>query len=165
VIRKIFTLPDPILKEISKPVAAISPAVRNLAMDMIETMCRQKNCVGISAPQVGELLRIVIVDVSRHPKYNPSHGLVVLINPLITDFSDEKCIGREGCLSVPSLTGNVSRSTSITVQGLSLDEKSITFKAVGFEAIVFQHEIDHLDGLLFIDRVSSLNDVFRRRNI
>jgi peptide deformylase len=166
VIRKILTLPDPALKVISKPIPGITHVIRSLAADLIETMWTKKNCVGIAAPQVGELLRMVIVDVSRHPKNHPSHGHFVLINPLIMRFSVEKCTGREGCLSVPELTANVARSTEITVEAIGLDGKTFTIKTSGFEAIVFQHEIDHLDGLLFLDRVSSFQtDVFRRKNI
>ncbi|MCX5777997.1 MAG: peptide deformylase [Elusimicrobia bacterium] len=165
-IRTILTLPDPLLKKVSAPVAGITPAIRSLAADLIETMNRQKNCVGIAAPQVGELVRMVIIDASRHPKHYPSCGLRVLINPRITHFSDNESTGREGCLSVPDLTANVARSTAITVEAMTIEGTPYIIKTEGFEAVVLQHEIDHLDGLLFLDRVTSLQtDVFRRRNI
>ena len=102
-------------------------------------------------------------DVSLHPKRFINHGNLVLINPEIVS-KEGKITGRDGCLSVPDWTGNVTRFEKITVQALDSSGKPLRFETEGFEAVVIQHEIDHLDGLLFLDRVSSLKtDIFRRK--
>ena len=126
--------------------------------DLLDTMRSFGHCVGIAAPQIGEPVRVAVVDVSGHPKATTSHGELVLVNPVIVESSGGE-VGREGCLSIPELTANVRRATHITVEadGLSLETE-------GFEARALQHEIDHLDGLLFLDRVESLEaDVSRRK--
>jgi peptide deformylase len=111
-------------------------------------------CVGLAAPQIGELVRVAVVDCSEHPRAVDPNGLMVLVNPRIT-WSEGAELGREGCLSIPELTGNVRRATS-----LEIDRKL----SVGFEARCIQHELDHLDGILFLDRVESLaHDLFVRK--
>lgn len=161
-ILKIHTLPDPILKQPAAPVSVLTPDIVRLAHDMLDTIRHHTHCVGVAAPQIGRSLRIVVIDVSLHHKPHRNHGALLLINPVIT-ASSGKQKGREGCLSVPDLTGTVVRAERISVNALTPDGSTVTIEARGFEAIVLQHEIDHLDGLLFLDRVSSLKtDVFRR---
>jgi peptide deformylase len=110
-------------------------------------------------------MRIIAVDVSRYPKKYPNRGEIVLVNPLIVRASGRQT-SREGCLSVPEFTGNVTRADEITISGTSLGGGKVEFSTNGFEAVVLQHEIDHLDGILFLDRVSSLKtDVFRRKQV
>ena len=115
------------------------------------------HCVGLAATQLGEMLRIVVVDVSGHRKAASSNGRLLLVNPRIVAAEGAE-VGREGCLSIPDLTANVRRATRIEVE--AGDRRVVS---EGFEARCLQHEIDHLDGLLFLDRVDSLTaDVFRR---
>jgi peptide deformylase len=111
-------------------------------------------CVGLAAPQIGELVRVAVVDCTGHPRVEEPNGLMVLVNPRIT-FADGSELGREGCLSIPDLTGNVRRARAIEVGGM---------RSAGFEARCVQHELDHLDGILFLDRVESLaHDLFVRK--
>lgn len=161
-ILRILTIPDPVLKQISAPVETISQHVIKLIEDMRETMTSSKFCVGIAAPQTGVLSRIIVVNVSLNPKPHRNNGLLIMINPQIT-YSSGKLKSREGCLSVPEFTGNVSRKDKITVEYLDINGKKQTLNTSGFESIVIQHEIDHLDGIVFLDKVSSLKtDIFKR---
>lgn len=159
----ILVYPDPGLKQASEKVAVFDDAFRTFVADLDETRLHAPGCVGIAAPQVGRLQRIAIVDVSGNPKHN-SNGLLILINPEITEW-DGFIKGREGCLSVPDYTGNVMRAGTITVEAQTTDGSTCSIECEGFEARAVQHEIDHLDGLLFLDRlVSRRNDLFRRKN-
>jgi peptide deformylase len=118
--------------------------------------------VGLAATQLGELVRMVVVDVSEHPKAIDPHGLMVLVNPSL-GFSSGGEVAREGCLSIPDLTANVRRATEVVVEAWSPEGASRVVDATGFEARCLLHELDHLDGILFLDRVASLKtDVFRR---
>jgi peptide deformylase len=118
--------------------------------------------VGIAAPQAGHFERIIIVDVSSKPK-TPNHGKLTLINPKIL-YKQGSMIGREGCLSVPEYTGNVSRAEKIALQALNSEGRILNYAMEGFEARAVQHEIDHLDGLLFLDRlVSRRSSLFLRK--
>lgn len=160
----ILLYPNPLLKTKSLSVDRENPHLDALIDDMLETMRSHQFCVGLAAPQVGVISRVVVIDGSRARKNNKNHGKLVLINPIIT-VAEGKQLFREGCLSVPDLTGNVIRHTNIVVE--SLDREGIPQKIIaeGFEAVILQHEIDHLDGILFLDRISSLkSDVFRRKN-
>lgn len=162
---KILTIPDPILNTPSIAVNEFSQQIYKTIEQLTQTMQASNGCVGIAAPQIGQLLRIVAIDVSRSKKVVANRGLTVLINPKITK-AEGRCFGREGCLSVPELTGNVWRSAKIEVEAHDQNNKKFSFTTEGFEAIVLQHEIDHLDGVLFLDRVASLKtDIFRRKNI
>ncbi len=162
-ILSIATIPDPVLKAVCAPIHEITPEIRELAAAMTDTMHHSPHCVGIAAPQVKKPVRLVVIDASLSPKPQPNHGLLLLINPVITR-KEGKRSGREGCLSVPDFTGNVNRAEKVTVQALCLEGSPVSINAEGFEAVLLQHEIDHLDGLLFLDRVSSLKtDVFRRK--
>ena len=111
-------------------------------------------CVGLAAPQIGEMVRVAVVDCSEHPKAEDPNGLMLLVNARVARAEVHE-LGREGCLSIPDLTGNVRRATEIEVAG---------YRSVGFEARCVQHELDHLDGILFLDRVESLaSDLFVRK--
>jgi peptide deformylase len=154
--REVLVYPHPLLKQIAAPVeAAHAKAIGDL---LVETMRSFDRCVGLAAPQIGELKRVVVVDVRGHPKADTDNGLLVLANPRIV-ASDGSEVAREGCLSIPDLTANVRRATWITVEHVGG-----VLESQGFEARCVQHEIDHLDGILFLDRVDSLvDDVFRRK--
>lgn len=138
-------------------------AEEELIADLLETMRASPACVGLAAPQIGVSRRVIAVDVSEHKKTTSCHGLVVMIDPVIIEASGRE-VGREGCMSVPDLTANVARADRIVVRGRTPDGSDRVIVTQGFEARAFQHEIDHLDGLLILDRVDSLaTDVFRRR--
>jgi len=159
----IRTLPDSCLKTPSRPVEHVTPQVVRLIHDLIETMRRHPRCVGLAAPQVGVNLRLAVVDVTGHPKATRSTGLMVFVNPAIT-ARDGEFVQREGCLSIPDFTGNVRRAVRVQVTALDEEGRWWTRRLEGFEAIAAQHELDHLDGTLFLDRVTSLRtDVFRRK--
>ncbi len=155
--------PDPRLTTPCAPIETITNAVRELARDLIETMdAAPPRTVGIAAPQVGECVRMAIVDTSRNPKYAPGHGLLVLINPVIEARAGEQTF-REGCLSLPDYTANIRRSQTVTVRAQTLSGDSQSLTVTDFEAVVMQHELDHLDGILFLDRVTNVKtDLFRR---
>jgi peptide deformylase len=164
-IRKVLHLPDPALKRVA---AEITPQewslVERVADDLLETMHSFPRCVGLAAPQIGESVRMIVVDVSLHPKGDPNAEELLLINPRVISASGSE-LAREGCLSVPEFTADVRRATECVVEALTRDGTPRTIAASGFEARALQHEIDHLDGLLFLDRVESLSrDVFRRKN-
>jgi peptide deformylase len=108
-------------------------------------------------------VRIVTVDVSGHPRAESDHGLLILVDPVIADATGAE-VAREGCLSIPDLTANVRRATEIVIDARSAGGERVQIESRGFEARCLQHEIDHLDGILFLDRVDSLKrDVFRRK--
>ena len=158
----ILTIPDDRLRQVSEPVEDFDEALRVFVESLEETRLAGPATVGIAAPQVGRFQRIVIVDVSGR-KGVPNHGHQVLVNPEITHWEGFE-IGREGCLSVPDFTGNVIRATRIRLGARDPWGKPLEFEMEGFEARAVQHEIDHLDGLLFVDRVvSRRTDLFRRR--
>jgi peptide deformylase len=152
VIREVLRYPDPRLKARA---AEATGDVSALVEDLVDTMRSFGRCVGIAAPQIGVDARVCIVDCSEHPKAPDASGLLVLVNPVL-GLGAETEVGREGCLSIPDLTGNVRRAVTVTVDG------GVT--ATGFEARAIQHEVDHLDGLLFLDRVISASDVFARKS-
>lgn len=160
-VRPVNKLPDRVLKARAQEVGDISE--EQLIEDLLETMRASPACVGLAAPQIGISRRVIAVDVSAHPKTTVNHGLVVLIDPVVLESTGRE-VGREGCMSVPDLTANVARATSIVVRGRTPEGDDTIIATEGFEARAFQHEIDHLDGLLILDRVDSLaTDVFRRR--
>jgi peptide deformylase len=151
-----------LLKQVSTPVDAIDEQTKKLIGNIYETLCIHNRCVGIAAVQVGILKRIIVVDVSRSAKEHRNNGLLIMINPVIV-YSSGKISSREGCLSVPGFTGYVVRKKKIEVDYLDMDSNKQHLKTDGFESIVLQHEIDHMDGKVFLDKVTSLKtDVFRR---
>jgi peptide deformylase len=163
VIREVLRYPDRRLKLPAAPVGAPGPAVRRLADDLLETASSFPRTVGIAAPQVGELWRVAYVDCTGHAKAPDAHGPLWLIDPVVVASEGDE-IGREGCLSLPDITANVRRATRVAVEATDLDGSRRRIDAEGFEARVILHEMDHLDGILILDRVASLAlDVFPRR--
>ena len=158
----ILTYPDPLLRRPAVAVADFDVELSAFVDDLIETMRAGPGGVGIAAPQVGRLQRIVVVDV--RPKLGDDcHGLMVLVNPELIAW-EGVAVGREGCMSVPDFTGNVIRAEQIRVQAQDIHGKVRVYECAGFEARAVQHEMDHLDGLLFLDRlVSRKTDLFRRK--
>lgn len=160
--RQILTYPDPRLKEVAKPVESFDAGLREFIDDLEATMAEGPGAVGIAAPQVGESIRVVIVDVSGRKKVK-HHGHLVLVNPEIVEW-EGLAVGREGCLSVPDYTGNVVRAEKIKLTAFDAQGQALEFDMEGFEARAVQHEMDHLDGMLFLDRlVSRRNDLFKRK--
>jgi len=160
-VRSILLYPDPVLKTPAAPVSPEDSAVVPIIQDLLDTL-RSSPGVALAAPQIGCPVRIIVVDVSRK-KGESGHGLVVLLNPLVV-HQERGRIVREGCLSVPDYTGNVLRYEQTVVEGWSPEGTMVTLTASGFEALAFQHELDHLNGMLFLDRIQSLDtDLFRRK--
>jgi len=160
-VRPLLLYPDPILKQRAAPVSSSDPAVSGVIQDMLDSLAVSPG-VALAAPQIGYALRIIVVDVTRK-KGEQGHGLLVLLNPRIL-HADSPRIVREGCLSVPDFTGNVRRYDQVTLEATTQDGKMTVLSVSGFEALAFQHEIDHLAGILFLDRIDSLNtDLFRRK--
>ncbi len=159
----ILKLPDQRLKQASEPVTAFDDELRAFIADLEETRQDGPAAVGIAAPQVGYFKRIVIIDCSTTRKPVPNHGHLILVNPEITHWEGYEP-GREGCLSVPDYTGNVIRATRIHLAAQDPQGQPLAFDMEGYEARAAQHEIDHLDGMLFIDRVvSRRTDLFKRK--
>ena len=162
-VRAVLRVPHPTLKRTARPLEPGEEAGR-VAADLLETMRSFPRCVGIAAPQIDELVRVVVVDVTGHPKATACHGELALVNPRVVASSGAE-VAREGCLSVPDLTANVRRATHVTVAARAPSGDELTVETEGFEARCLLHELDHLDGVLFLDRVDSLaTDVFRRRS-
>lgn len=164
-VRPILVYPDPILKRVAVPVAEGDVTAADLVRDLVDTMRAAGHSVGVAAPQIGDLRRVVVVDVSASKlgQQQPNHGLLEMVNPAILERTGSR-VFREGCMSVPEYTGNVTRAERIVVEFSDRQGRPRVIESHGFEAVAIQHEIDHLDGLLFLDRVSSLkSDVFRRR--
>jgi peptide deformylase len=160
-VRPILIYPDAVLKHPSLPVDPHDPKTADTIQDMLDTL-KASPGVALAAPQIGLSLQIIVVDVARK-KGEQGHGLVVLLNPRIVDQGVHRTI-REGCLSVPDYTGNVLRYGRVVVEGMLPDGTTHTIIATGFEALAFQHELDHLNGTLFLDRIQSLStDLFRRK--
>ena len=155
--------PDACLHTPSRSLERITPHVVRLVDDLIETMRHAPRCVGLAACQVGVNVRVAVVDVSHHPNATHSHGLLVLINPQLT-AQEKRLVQREGCLSVPDLTANVERASRLHVHALDITGTPWTRWVEGFEAIAVQHEVDHLAGKLFLDRIANVRtDLFRRK--
>ena len=160
-VRPVVRIPERVLKQQAAPLSGESD--EDLIADLIDTMRASPACVGLAAPQIGVSKRVIVVDVSQHPKTTTHHGLVVFADPVIVD-SEGREVGREGCMSVPDLTANVGRFRRVVIQGIEPGGGERVIETEGFEARAFQHEVDHLDGLLILDRVASLaTDVFHRK--
>ncbi len=158
-IQTILTYPDPELKKKSATVTVINEKVRALARDMADTMYAAPG-VGLAAPQIGVHQRVIAIDVAGKDE---APALIIAINPVII-HADGETYEEEGCLSVPQYAANVRRHARVVVKGLNLDGDEVTWRADDLLAIAFQHEIDHLDGILFIDHISQLKrDIFRRK--
>ena len=161
-VRPVLRIPDPVLNRPAAAVGKIDEIARALAVDLVDTMRASPACVGLAAPQIGVSLRAFVIDVTGHRKARSCHGEVVLFDPEVLVASDP-VHGREGCMSVPDLTGDVARHTEVVVRGLTVEGELRVLHTDAFEARAVQHELDHLDGLLFLDRVSSPASVFRRK--
>jgi peptide deformylase len=158
-IRKVVTPPNPTLRARAKKVRSITPEIEVLIDDMIETM-RAAPGIGLAAPQVDVSSRVIVIEYSEQsedPDIVPEPPkLYVVVNPEIVRKSPKTVFGNEACLSIPGYFGEVERSESVTVKGLRRDGKHFRIKAKGWLARIFQHEIDHLDGVLFIDRATQV---------
>lgn len=152
-LREVVQFPDPRLKLVSKPITQITDEIRELAADMIEVMYDEPG-IGLAAPQVGASVRMFVIDTEWSDEEIGRHPLVV-INPEISE-RDGRITWDEGCLSVPDYNAIVERDARITLRGLDLDGQPIVEHAEGLRAVCIQHEVDHLDGILFIDRISRL---------
>ena len=151
-IKPLIILPDPLLRQASQPVTAVDAAVRRLADDMLETMYDAPG-IGLAAIQVGEPLRMLVIDLSGEDEEKAPQ---VFLNPEILTVSDEASVYEEGCLSIPDYYAEVERPAGVTLRYLGLDGAVHEREATGLLATCLQHEIDHLNGVLFIDHISKL---------
>lgn len=155
--------PDPRLKRPTRPVERVDAAVSGLIASLVTTMRHHPRCVGLAAPQVGSALRIAVMDATGHPKVPASRGLLILVNPRLIE-ADGAVVQREGCLSIPDFTANVRRAARVRLAAWNQRGVPYELWLDGFEAIIAQHEVDHLDGTLFLDRVANVTtDVFKRK--
>jgi peptide deformylase len=158
-LRKIVTLPEPILRRKARPVTAFDKDLQTLIDDMIETM-REAPGVGLAAPQIGIPDRLIVIEYADPPEDPEDQEelkevkpkLFVMANPEIVKTSEEKVLGVEGCLSIPGLVGEVERFSMVQVKGLNRRGQPMKVKAEGWLARIFQHEIDHVNGVVFPDR-------------
>lgn len=153
--------PHPLLKRPCEP----CDRSRSLEVlqDLVDTMRAHPGCVGLAAPQVGEPVRVAVVDVSGHRHATSWHGLVGLVNPRLQSTGGYR-VAREGCLSLPEITADVGRAERILLLGANLGSMAAELWSDGFEARAIQHEMDHLDGILILDRVASVHGVYPRRS-
>ena len=151
-LRTILTAPDPRLKKKSKPVDTVDAEVRQLMDDMLETMYAAPG-IGLAAPQIGELRRVIVLDIDRE---DVKTGPLFLANPEIIEASDEDATYEESCLSLPEHYSDVVRPARVKVRYLDRDGKQQQMACEGLLATCVQHEIDHLDGILFVDHISAL---------
>lgn len=157
-VQPILHIGDPVLRQVASPIPTSrieTPATQKLIDDLVATM-RAASGAGLAANQIGVSKRVCVIEVKDNPRYpyKPTIPLTVLVNPVITPLSDEAFENNEGCLSVSGLRGNVMRHVRIRVQALDRHARPIDVKISGLSAGTFQHECDHLDGLLFVDRVT-----------
>ena len=161
-VRPVLALPDPFLQRPSAKVGTVHADALALATDLLDTMRSRPACVGLAAPQIGVGLRAFAIDVTGHRKARSCAGELVLFDPELVSAS-APAMGREGCLSIPDLTGDVARGTEVVVRGVWVDGAVRVVGADAFEARALLHELDHLDGFLFLDRVASAHSVYRRK--
>lgn len=155
-------LPARVLQTPTRAVNDVDDGVRALLDDLVDTMQASPACVGLAANQIGDDRRVFVADVTGHRKARSQNGLIAIVNPLVVRAEAPE-LAREGCMSVPDLTGEVARATQVTVRGLDRDGNEVVVEADAFEARALLHEIDHLDGFVFLDRVASHAAVFRRK--
>ena len=160
----LLTLPDERLRQISQPVTDFNPQLQKLLADLEASMLAGPGGVGVAAPQLGVLQRVIVVDCSLALRPCKNHGRLLMVNPEVVAQEGE-VLGREGCLSVPEWVGTVPRARNITVRYQDAEGQRHELSSKAFEARVIQHEIDHLDGILFIDSVISTKDLVRRMSI
>ena len=152
-LREVLQFPDPRLKRVSEPIEKIDDAIRALAADMLEVMYDEPG-IGLAAPQVGESIRLIVVDTGWTEE-GAERDPLVLVNPEILE-REGSITWTEGCLSVPDFQADVERAQRVRIRGLDLDGREVVEEVDDLRAVCFQHEIDHLDGILFIDRISRL---------
>ncbi|HEX13335.1 MAG: peptide deformylase [Desulfurella sp.] len=157
---EIVKFPDKLLKKQSLCVDTINSEVLSIIDKLTFVLDFYNHCVGIAAVQIGHLVRIVAVDVSKTK--NKNHGRLIMINPVVIEKSTDEIVTKEGCLSVPDYLGYVARPKKITVEYVDLNGKRQVLEAKRFEAVVIQHEVDHLDGILFLDKIVSSNQLIKR---
>lgn len=162
-VREVVTAPEPVLSRVGELVDPTDPEIVQLAADLVATMRVSPGCVGLAAPQVGVGVKVFCVDVSAHPKTRTHHGTFVLCNAEVVSASrNEKA--REGCMSVPDFTGDVKRATRLIVTGQAPGTgHDVVIETDAFEARALQHEIDHCDGLLFLDRAAGAHAIYPRK--
>lgn len=148
--------PNPVLRKKAVKLRKADAALAKLADDMFETMLVAPG-VGLAAPQIGKSIRLIVVHVPEDEDDGTEEVSLRLINPEIIKSSGEQ-IGAEGCLSIPGIAGNVKRAQQVTVKAIDMDNKPVRIKADGYLAVVLQHEIDHLDGIMFTDRIENPKD-------
>lgn len=161
-IRPVVLLPEAVLTQPAEPITEFGLAAHTLADDLLDTMRASSHSVGIAAPQIGVGLRAFALDITGHRKARSCHGELVLMNPEIVT-AHGRDVGREGCMSVPDLTGDVARHTTVVVRGFTPDGAERVLECDAFEARAIQHELDHLDGKVFLDRVVAQDRVFQRK--
>jgi peptide deformylase len=155
-------VPDPVLSRPAAPFDQIDDEARAIGRALLAAMRGTSHSVGVAANQLGVARRVFCVDVTGHPKARSCHGEILLFNPELL-LAHGREVGREGCMSVPDLTGDVERHTLVVVRGLGPDGRERVIEADAFEARAIQHELDHLDGLVFLDRVVAADRVFHRK--
>jgi len=154
-LREVLQFPDPRLKRVAEPIEKITDEIRTLAQDMLEVMYDEPG-IGLAAPQVGESVRLIVLDTDwKDDEGGGERRPLVLVNPEIVE-REGSLIWNEACLSVPDYSAEVERSARVRVRGLDLEGREVVEDASDLRAVCFQHEIDHLDGILFIDRISRL---------
>jgi peptide deformylase len=162
-VRPVVAAPDPVLKRPGEPVDPTAPEIIELAADLVATMLVSPGCVGLAAPQIGVSAQVFAVNVTEHPKTRICHGTFVLCNAEIVEATRWQK-GREGCMSVPDLTGDVKRAGNLVVVGqLPGSGEQVKLTTDAFEARALQHEIDHCAGLLFLDRTAGPHAIFARK--
>ncbi len=161
-VRPIVRYPDPSLKRASEPSSGSAEAAEALLRDLVDTMRASPATVGLAAPQIGVGVRAFVLDVEGHRRATSAHGLVALLDPVLLASEGAETV-REGCLSVPDLTADVRRATSIEIEGRTAGGEVQRYRMEGFEARAALHELDHLDGLLILDRVASAGEIFARK--
>jgi peptide deformylase len=152
-LRHVLQFPDPRLKKVSEPISEVTDEIRELARDLCDVMYDEPG-IGLAAPQVGEAIRMIVVD-TEWTEEDGERNPLILINPEIVE-REGKITWTEGCLSVPDFTADVERAARVKLKALDLDLNAVEIEAEELQAVCFQHEIDHLDGILFIDRISRL---------
>lgn len=156
-VKPVVLYPDPILRAVAAPVDPTAEETAEALRDLWDTLDSHVG-VGIAAPQIGVSSRIILVDATRAKRPVPNHGRLALLNPEIV-LAEGEVSFREGCLSLPDMVAQVRRSNRVTVAAQTCEGEALTITAEGFEAVILQHEIDHLNGVLFIDRVRSARDI------
>ena len=161
-VRRVCRIPDAVLSTPTRSLDGIDGSARALGADLLDTMAASPACVGLAANQIGIPLRAFAVDVTGHKKARSCHGALVIFNPEVVATGSSE-VGREGCMSVPDLTGDVARATLLTISGYDMDGERRVITADAFEARAIQHELDHLDGLVFLDRCEGPHAIFQRK--